>query len=156
MPIVTAVLFILNYIPDIVTDILRLAGGLFLLYLAWGAIKTYRHFTETQSIAQSRVQNFFKAVTINLLNPNPYLTWSLVMGPLLLDAWHESPAFGFSVIGSFYGILILSTVLLIIIFGSVRRLGSQINRILIGIVALALAGFGVYQVVAGIINLSEY
>lgn len=154
IPIVTAVLLVLTNIPEIVTDILHLAGGLFLLYLAWGAWRTFRNNSGLQETSQTPVQNLFKAITINLLNPNPYLTWSLVMGPMLLDAWRESPALGFSVIGGFYGTLVLTTVTIIIIFGIIRRLGPKINRILIAVSAVALAGFGIYQIVLGIINLT--
>jgi threonine/homoserine/homoserine lactone efflux protein len=155
IPIVTVVLLILSNVPDLARDILHLAGGVFLLYLAWGAFRTFKDYNRNQPMqAQSRAQSLFKAVTINLLNPNPYLTWSLVMGPMLIDAWQENPGHGISLVTGFYGTLVLTTAAIIIIFGVIRRLGPVVIRILVGVSALALAGFGIYQIVLGIQNLT--
>lgn len=155
IPIVSAVLLILFNVPDLVRDILHLAGGIFLLYLAWGAFRTFRELNRKQPMqTQSRVQSLFKAVTINLLNPNPYLTWSLVMGPKLIDAWQENPVHGISLLGGFYGTLVLTTAVIILIFGIIRRLGPAVIRILVGVSSIALAGFGIYQIVLGVQNLT--
>lgn len=156
IPIVTVVLLILSNVPDLARDILHLAGGVFLLYLAWGAFRTFREYNRSQSLqTQSRVQSLFKAVTINLLNPNPYLTWSLVMGPMLIDAWRGDPLHGISLLVGFYGMLVLTTAVIIIIFGVIRRLGPVVIRILVGVSALALTGFGIYQIILGIQNLTS-
>ena len=156
IPIVIAVLLILSNIPDLARDILHLAGGGFLLYLAWSAFRSFREYNQNQSLqTQSRVQSLFKAVTINLLNPNPYLTWSLVMGPMLIDAWQENPVHGISLVIGFYGTLVLTTAVIIIIFGVIRRLGPVVIRMLVGVSALALAGFAIYQIVLGIQNLTN-
>ena len=155
IPIVSAVLLILFNVPDMVRDILHLAGGIFLLYLAWGAFRTFRELNRNQPMqTQSRVQSLFKAVTINLLNPNPYLTWSLVMGPKLIDAWQENPVHGISLLAGFYGTLVLTTAVIILIFGIIRRLGPAVIRILVGVSSIALAGFGIYQIVLGVQNLT--
>ncbi len=154
IPIVSLVLLVLSNIPDQAIVILHLAGGIFLLYLAWGAFRNFREYDRNQSVqVQSRVQSLFKAVTINLLNPNPYLTWSLVMGPMLIDAWQENPAHGISLVAGFYGALVLTTAAVIIVFGVIRRFGPKIIRLLIGVSAVALAGFGIYQIVLGAMNL---
>jgi threonine/homoserine/homoserine lactone efflux protein len=155
IPIVSLVLIILSNVPDLARDILHLAGGVFLLYLAWGAFRTFREYNRDQiPQTQSRVQSLFKAITINLLNPNPYLTWSLVMGPMLIDAWHESPGHGISLLAGFYGMMVLITVAIIIIFGVIRRLGPVVIRVLVGVSSVALAGFGIFQIVLGIQNLT--
>ncbi|UCC17672.1 MAG: LysE family transporter [Dehalococcoidales bacterium] len=155
IPIVSLVLLILSNIPDLARDILHLAGGVFLLYLAWGAYKAFKEYNRNENIqTQSRVQSLFKAVTINLLNPNPYLTWSLVMGPMLIKAWQENPVHGISLVTGFYGTLVLTTAAIIIIFGVVRRLGPVVIRVLVGVSAVALAGFGIYQIVLGVQNLT--
>jgi threonine/homoserine/homoserine lactone efflux protein len=155
VPIVAVVLLILNNIPELFIEILHIVGGIFLLYLAWGALKAFRKYNENESVSQqSGIQNFFKAVTINLLNPNPYLTWSLVMGPLILEAFNENPAEGVSIAGGFYGSLILTTAGIIILFGMIKRLGAGISRILLGISAVALTGFGIYQINIGVLELT--
>ncbi|OGN90018.1 MAG: hypothetical protein A2158_04575 [Chloroflexi bacterium RBG_13_46_14] len=155
IPIVSLVLLILSNVPDLARDILHLAGGVFLLYLAWGAFRTFKEYNRKQSLqTQSRVQSLFKAVTINLLNPNPYLTWSLVMGPMLIDAWKDNPSHGVFLLAGFYGTLVLTTAAIILIFGIIRRLGPVVIRILVGVSSIALAGFGIYQIVIGVQNLT--
>ncbi len=149
IPIVSVVLLLLNIVPEWAVTVLRLAGGLFLLYLAWGAVKTFRRFDERQSVSQSAVKNYSKAVVINLLNPNPYLQWSLVMGPLVLAAWQRSPAEGIAVVTGFYATIMLTTAAIIILFSGIRKLGTKISRILTGVSAVALAGFGIYQIILG-------
>jgi len=150
LPIVILVLLILNSVPVWVQNVLHFAGGFFVLYLAWGAFKSFKDYAlkETDLLKAAR-QNFFKAVTINLLNPNPYLTWSLVMGPLLLKGWREWPGNGIGLVSSFYSMMILTSVVIIFLFSAVRRFGSKVRRILIGISAIALAFFGFYQLWLG-------
>ncbi len=83
---------------------------------------------------------------------SPYIFWTLVTGPILLKGWRETPVYGFGFIVGFYVTMILSLVAMILIFGTVRRLGPRINRILLGISALALFCFGWYQLWLGVIS----
>ncbi len=86
-----------------------------------------------------------KATLVNLLNPNPYLAWTLVMGPLLIKAWNHARADGIGFLGSFYGTLVFTTAAILILFASARSLGPRITRILLGVSAAALFLFGLYQ-----------
>lgn len=150
IPIVFLVLFILNNIPAWTAIALHFGGGFFLLFLAFGAYKSYKNYTFNQTaVIQSASQNLFKAVTVNLLNPNPYLAWSLVMGPLLLQGWHETPANGIALVAGFYSLMIISNAGIILTFSAIRKLGPKVNRILIGISVIALTGFGLYQLWLG-------
>jgi len=154
IPIIILVLLVLNIMPEWVENILHLAGGLFLLYLSWGAYRTFRRFALNRpNLSQSGTQNFFKAVTVNLLNPNPYLAWSLIMGPLFLKGWEEAPVHGIALLAGFYASLILTTAGIILVFAAVRNLGTRVSRILIGVSALALGGFGIYQLWSGVTGL---
>ena len=40
--IVPVVLFVLANLPDVFLNVLRIIGGLFILYLAWGAFRAFR------------------------------------------------------------------------------------------------------------------
>jgi threonine/homoserine/homoserine lactone efflux protein len=154
IPIVVLVLLILNNIPAWMENILHFGGGIFLLFLAFGAYRSYNKYSfDKSTLVKSARQNLLKAATVNLLNPNPYLAWSLVMGPLLIKGWHETPANGIALIAGFYSLMILSNAAVILIFSAVRRLGPKVNRILIGISIIALAGFGIYQLWLGITGL---
>jgi len=154
IPVVILVLFILNSVPIWVENILHFAGGFFVLFLAWGAFKSFQNYTLNQTaILQSARQNFFKAVIVNLLNPNPYLAWSLILGPLLLKGWREAPLNGIGLVVSFYCSMIFTTAGFILLLATIRKFGPRVIRILIGISAIALACFGFYQLWLGATSL---
>jgi hypothetical protein len=87
---------------------------------------------------------------MNLLSPGPWLFWSLINGPNLLEAWAVSPSWGLGYVGMFYGVFILTNAVLILLFSSVRRMGEKVRRAMLLVAALALAGFAVYQFLQGL------
>ncbi len=90
VPVFIITLFLLNNFPHKVISILQAAGGLFLLYLAFNSYKTWKYFNPEQSIElHSGQTTLMKAVIVNLLNPNPYIGWSLILGPIFLKGWHD-------------------------------------------------------------------
>ena len=95
-------------------------------------------------------QSLLRAALMNFLNPNPWIFWSLVTGPILIRAWEESPDKGIAFLVGFYGAMIACLALIIILFGTARRLGPRVSRAALGISAVALAGFGIYQIIKGI------
>lgn len=149
-PIIVMVLLILSQVSGWLVQILQCAGGLFLLYLAFGAWKTWRDYDKKKKASpQSSQRTLLKAVLVNLLNPNPYLGWSLVMGPLFLKGWREAPANGIILLIGFYSTIVLSSIGIIVLFAAAKNLGPRINRILIGISVIALVCFGLYQLWSG-------
>ncbi len=150
IPIVCLVLLVLAQVPPLFVHVLQLAGGLFLLYLATGALKAYRNYRHALTAHPSHVrQTVLKAVLVNLLNPNPYLSWALIMGPLLLKAWRQTPADGITLVAAFYLTMVLVTAVILVLFAGARSLGPCVARALVGISALALACFGLYQAWTG-------
>jgi threonine/homoserine/homoserine lactone efflux protein len=149
-PIAILVLVVLSQVPRWFTFVLELAGGLFLLYLAVRALNAWRRYDGEKKVqSQSIRQSLTKAVMVNLLNPNPYLGWSLVIGPLLLKGWRETPQNGVSLLVGFYGTMVAAMIGTIMLFGGARTLGPKVNRILIGISAIALAFFAFYELWLG-------
>ena len=123
-PIILLVLLVLSRVPAGLQQVLRFAGGVFLLYLAASAWKTWRNYAGTvPAAAQSPRQSLFRAAVVNLLNPNPYLGWSLVLGPLLLKGWHETPAHGIALVAGFYLTMVLTLAGFIMLFAAARNLG---------------------------------
>ena len=53
-------------------------------------------------------------------------------------------------LGAFYGVFILTNVLLIVLFSLVRQMGDKVRRGLLLAAALVLAGFAVYQFLQGV------
>jgi threonine/homoserine/homoserine lactone efflux protein len=150
-PIILLSLLVLSQLPDWLQRGLYLAGGLFVLYLAYGAFKTWRGFKFDSGTTQIKdQQTLLKAVTVNILNPAPYIFWTLVTGPILLAGWREKPFHGISFLFGFYGTMVLSLFIIIIVFGTAHKLGSKVTRILLGVSAIALFFFGLYQLFLGI------
>lgn len=150
-PIILLVLFVLTRTPDYFLRGLRLVGGLFLLYLAYRAYLQFRRpdHAETPSPESSR-KGLLTAALTNLLNPNPYIFWGVVAGPILVAAWRESSAYGLGFMLGFYGTMITCLGLLIISFAAAGRLSTRLVRLLAALSVVALFGFGVYQLWAGI------
>ena len=71
------------------------------------------------------------------------------MGPLLLEGWREAPAHAIALLLGFYGTLVGCTMGLILLFAGAGTLGPKVGRTLVGLSALALAAFGVYELWQG-------
>jgi threonine/homoserine/homoserine lactone efflux protein len=151
-PIALTVVLLLSQVSTRFLQLLSLPGGVYVLYLAAGAWKSLRSVAN-QTPARSR-RTLFKAATVNLLNPNVYLGWALVVGPLLLNAWREAPARGVAVIAAFYLTMIFCMTALILLVHMAGNLVPRFNRALVAVSALALAGFGVYLLGGGIRSLA--
>jgi threonine/homoserine/homoserine lactone efflux protein len=150
-PIILLVLFVLSQMPVWLAQGLQCAGGIFLLYLAWGAFKNWRNNNTLDTIKnQAGGQTALRAAIVNFLNPNPWLAWSLVMGPLLLKGWRETPFNGIALLVGFYTTMILVAFGIMLVFGAARNLGTRVSRILLGISAIAMAGFGFYELWSGL------
>jgi threonine/homoserine/homoserine lactone efflux protein len=150
-PIIAVSLLIISQVPLWLQRFLYIAGGLFVLYLAHGAYKSWRKFASIiPDIEREAQQSIFKAALINALNPNPYIFWSLVTGPILLTGWREAPLHGLSFVAAFYSSMILSLSTIILVFGFARQLGPKVNRSLVGASAIALFCFGLIQLWLGI------
>jgi len=150
-PIIALCLFVLTQVPIWFERLLYIAGGLFIFYLAFGAYKAWKNFNSNISIMETNTgQSLSRAVLMNFLSPGPYIYWSLVTGPILLKGWRETPIHGIGFLAGFYVTIISGLAGIILLFGLARELGPKVNRALIGISAIALFCFGLYQLWLGI------
>ena len=151
IPILIIILFLLSTMPESFIFILRIGGGLFLLYLGFRAFKSWQEFDADQTILnESGQQTLFNAVFVNLLNPAPYLGWSLILGPIFLEGWKLAPINGITMIIGFYLTMILTLAGIIILFGFARKLGPKVSKVLLGLSSIVLVAFGIYQLWLGI------
>ena len=151
IPILILILFLLSTMPDSFIFVLRIGGGLFLLYLGFRAFKSWQEFDADQTILnESGQQTLFNAVFVNLLNPAPYLGWSLILGPLFLEGWKQAPINGIAMIIGFYLTMILTLAGIIVLFGFARKLGPKVSKVLLGLSSIVLVAFGIYQLWLGI------
>ena len=150
-PIITLCLLVLSQVPAWLQRFLYIAGGLFILSLSYGAYRAWKSFDLNISSTESSThQSVLKAALVNMLNPNPYIYWTLVTGPILLTGWRETPSNGMGFLAGFYISILLSLSAIILVFGTARQFGPKVNRALLGISAIALFCFSLYQLWQGI------
>ena len=151
IPIAILTLYILSSISQNFIKWLHLLGGLFIIYLAAGAYKSWKNFNKTDTIPKEIVQtNILKGALVNLLNPNPYLGWSFVMGPLIVEGWRKAPINSFAFVASFYLTMFTCLIILIFLLHQAKKIGPRVNYYLLAASFAALACFGVYQLWLGI------
>ncbi|HSH01875.1 MAG TPA: LysE family transporter [Anaerolineae bacterium] len=147
-PIIILTTLILSQTPTSLLTLLRLIGGVFMLYLAYLARPTtvppspatpepIPPLTTNTTLAHAALMNF--------LNPIPYLFWSTVAGPILITAWRQTPLHATTFLLGFYGTLITGFTLFIALIATLGHLDHRLNQLLTTLSALALALLGLYQ-----------
>jgi threonine/homoserine/homoserine lactone efflux protein len=123
--------------------IVSLAGGAFVLYLAWDSFRPVRPGAEAPA---ERPRSWFKGIVTNLLSPHPWLFWLTVGAAILAKAiaqgWLVAVAFLFG----FYLLLVGSKVLVALMAGRSRdllagrpyRLVMRVLAVLLGLFAILL------------------
>ena len=150
-PIIILVLLILNNIPPAFIKFLQIGGGLFLLYLSYGSFNSFLNFDNLKKPEENKTNStLLKAVLVNILNPAPYIGWSLIMGPMFIKGYRESAMNGIVLIAAFYFTIIICQAGIILLFGLAKNLGPKVTRITLGIASIGLAGFGVYLLWQGV------
>lgn len=158
-PIIVAVLLILNQMPPMVLRLLSIAGGLFVLYLAWSLLKQWRRdmsrggtqvMTDVEGAQPIGWKGLWRASIVNWLNPNPYIFWTLVGGPTLIAALNQSIAYGVAFLVGMYGVFIGSMLIIAAVFHFARNLGPRVVRGLLLISIVVLAIFGVMLLARGL------
>lgn len=147
-PIALLVLVVLGRLPAGAGRILQAGGGLLLLYLGGLAIRQWARDTGAGScVPVSGPRTLLDASLVNLLNPNPYLGWSLVLGPAVLDAWRAGAPTAGVVIATFYVTMVATLGLTIVLFGATGLFGPRVQRNLVLVSGIMLAGLGACRLV---------
>lgn len=159
VPVVLLAVLVLSNVPEAAVRVLQVGGGLFILWLAFGTIRSIRAGALIGAggdvdVSMSTRQLFIRMVGINIFSPAPWLFWSTVNGPLLVQALRISPLHGLGFLLGFYGTLVGCFALIVVAFGWLRRLNPRITRglmlattaimVLLG-VRFILQGLGVLQ-----------
>jgi threonine/homoserine/homoserine lactone efflux protein len=155
-PIIIAVLLILNQVPPVVLRLLSIAGGLFVLYLAWGLLGQWRSGPQAAAAVEGARpigwKGLWRAAIVNWLNPNPYIFWTLVGGPTLIAALNQALAYGAAFLVGMYGVFISSMLIIVAVFHYARNLGPRIVRGMLLISIGVLATLGVVLLAQGLLG----
>jgi len=105
-----------NY--ESVLGVVSILGGIFLVYLAYVSMKTKG---VKVNIDEEVPYSFMKGAIVNALNPHPYVFWVTIGAPIIIKSLAESYIAPVLFVGSFFGCLIGSKVLLVVIAGKSRH-----------------------------------
>ena len=155
IPIIVLIVFVLAQFPPAFIQIIRIAGGVFLLYLAWNTWKDIQRgvrigAVHAGSAPTSQRTVLLRAVQMNYLSPGPYIFWGTINGPLLIQGLNQSLLHGLGFLLGFYGMFLSLMCGLILLTDRLRTLSDRANRVILVGLALVLAVFGLSLIVQGI------
>jgi threonine/homoserine/homoserine lactone efflux protein len=118
-PIVIISLLLLARLSNIklVLGLVSLLGGIYLFYLAYESIRFSGADLNPEA---AKPQSIKKGVMVNFLNPNPYMFWISIGGPLVLKASQVHITAAFIFIVPFYVLLVGSKCMVAVISGNSR------------------------------------
>ncbi len=133
IPIIFLTVILLGQLPPEVIRIIQLAGGLYLLWTAYGAWKRLRAGValgnvDTNTAPQQQRQTLLQAVFLIWLSPGPYIFWATINGPLLVKGLNETVWHGLAFVLGFYGTFLGILALYVFIFDRLRRLDERVTR----------------------------
>ena len=149
IPIVIASLLLLDQLSPELLRLINIAGGVFVLYLAFSLGRGWRASTGAANPESSQAppgtlrRSLGRGILMNLFSPGPYTFWILVSGPILVAALRESTAQGSAFLLGFYVALIGGFLAIAALFHQARRLGPRVVRGLSLASILILFGFGI-------------
>jgi threonine/homoserine/homoserine lactone efflux protein len=152
IPIILVVVFVLGQaLPPAAKLVLRIVGGLFLLWLAYKTWKQLRAGVTIGGKASDTASHspLKRAVLMILLSPGPYIAWSTFNGALLLQGLEQSPFHAIAFLAAFYVTFLSLLALLVIVFDRLRRLDERITRAILYLTVLLLVGFGLLFILQG-------
>lgn len=147
-PIVLFALFVLANLMgyNLVIGIISLLGAFFLTYLGIGNFKVK---TKESEVSVNEKNSLKRAVVVNFLNPNPYVFWLFVGGPLVFRGFQTSALAAISFLVGFYWLLIGSNVgIALIVEKSKTFVGSKYYIYIVqalGLTLILFASFFVYE-----------
>jgi threonine/homoserine/homoserine lactone efflux protein len=154
--VIACCLILLAQLPSVVFAVLSVGGGFYVLFLGWETFQTLPTATvPTAEQAEHVLHSLRRGLTVNLLNPHPYLFWLTVGGPLVMQSYTQS-AFGAIVafLSGFYGCLVGSKVLLAVLVHSGRAWlhsrGYRLTLQISGGLLLVLGGMLVWEGIRGL------
>lgn len=173
-PIIILMVFLLGALPEYVLDLMSVLGGSFVLWLGWSTWKdnqaarkqlkrqesmsihdTGRYVVyETVGISMGMI--YLRGMLVNALNPAPYLFWSTVSGPILLDGIRDGgAAYAAAFLISYYSMFLSLVAVLMIVVERIGSLDERMNRYLMPVTIVLMIVLGLGLVGAGLFDLTQ-
>ena len=134
--------------------IVCVAGGAFVLYLAW---ESFWPVPQIAAAPAERPRSWFKGIVTNLVNPHPWIFWLTVGAAILAKAMAESWRVAAAFLFGFYLLLVGSKVLVALLAGRSRNLlAGRSYRVAMRVLAVLLALFALLLVREGLTQLAMF
>ena len=132
--------------------IMSIAGGAFVLYLAWDGFGPVR---VAAAAPAERPGSWLKGILTNLLNPHPWLFWLTVGAATLAKGMAQSWLAALAFLCGFYLLLVGSKVLVVLLAARSREwLAGRPYRVVMRVLAVLLAFFALLLFREGVIRLA--
>lgn len=157
VPIILLMVGLLSQLPPAFGPILNIMGAFAVFFIAY---RTYVELQQPKSTDETAAQPISRKVllrgmTMNFLNPAPYIFWGTITGPLLRQALAESVWTGVLFLAAFYGSFLGLMLVFMVIFDRVRSLNPTIIRVLSLFSVAVMALLGASLLLQGIQGLAE-
>ncbi len=120
-PVILVCILVLKRLSQFgsVLGVVSLLGAAFVLWLAWESFSV-RGMELADPDADPK--SLRRGVLVNFLNPNIYVFWLTVGGPIILKAWHQTPLAAVGFLVCLLGCLVGCKMTLAVIVGRSRHL----------------------------------
>jgi threonine/homoserine/homoserine lactone efflux protein len=143
--VIAVVLALLSQFPPRFLTALSAVGAAVVFWLAVATLRTAARGSASAPGSRGGSPGFLSAVALNVTNPNAWIFWSAVGGPLLATAWRSSPAAAVGFLAAFYACITAGNAALALAAGAIARAGPRAARALGVLSGVALLGFGAWQ-----------
>ena len=125
---------------------------MWLAWSTWQALQQDKLIGDEDDIADAdaKSRTLMQAILMNMLNPNPYIFWGSVTGPILVAGLKESVWHGVAFLAGFYVVFWLVNVALVVLFNRLRRLDDRLTRGALQLSILVLGSLGLLLLYQGI------
>jgi threonine/homoserine/homoserine lactone efflux protein len=151
-PIIVVALVLASKLAELrpLLGIVSIAGGAFVLCLAWDSFRPVRRDAKAPP---EPPRSWFKGIVTNLLNPHPWIFWLTVGAAILAKAIAQSWLVAAAFLFGFYPLLVGSKVLVALMSGRSRdllagrpyRVVTRVLAVLLGVFAVLLLREGLRQ-----------
>jgi len=120
IPIIIISLIIISFLEGYksILGIISILGGVYLVYLAY---ESFKFKPLKVDVVVRNPKSLRKGVTLNLVNPSPYIFWITIGSPIIIPAYMINPVAPFEFIISFYIFLVGAKICVAYITGKSRE-----------------------------------
>jgi threonine/homoserine/homoserine lactone efflux protein len=150
-PIILLAVVLLKQLPPQLIRLIQVVGGLYLLWIAYGAWRRFRSGITLDTTPQPQSRTLSQGLMMNWLSPGPYIFWGTINGPLLIGALQLSIWHGVAFMLAFYGTFLGILALYVVVFDRLRRLDERFTRAIFLVTLVVLVVFGISLVLQGLV-----